>query len=489
MQSDHLHTTFLWKARISLVGLLALLVVACRPSGEKTTPNTSSSTLPEDFAQQADRIVQDYRDLGIFSGVVLVADQGKPVYHKSFGLADRETGRPVELHTLFDIGSMNKTFTSIVIRQLAGEDKLALSDPLTRYVSGFSDPGVADITLQHLLEHRSGFGDYHNRGYFDLPMSERSLQAIVERAKSEDLMFAPGTDEAYSNLGYVILGAVIEEASGTSYFENVRERIVEPLGLRETYLNDFEGLQTRVAEGYYYTPMGNLEVSAPIQDVPNPDGGFLSTASDILKFYRSYYYDNLLLSEEAKNTDPFFEFLRNLPSGKATGAAGGFEGFNSVLLQVYQEDFSIVVLANMDEPVAERIGSDILSLYRGESPEKPQLPAVQNVRIQYEEHGIDYIRDHFGELTVNFHPTDPKDLILNALGYGYLYGAEDVEAALELFKLNTELFPESANCWDSLGEALKVRGDLQAAKTAYARALELDPGMETAQEALKSINP
>ena len=471
-----------------LLTVLAFVVITCKPSDKKSAQASPSPTLPENFADQVDRVLKGYLDLEIFSGVVLVTVQGRSVYHKAFGIADRENDRPVATSTLFDIGSMNKTFTSIVMRQLASEGKLNLSDPLSRYVSGFTDPRAADITLTHLLEHRSGFGDYHNEGYFELPESERRLNAIAERAKSEMLMFTPGTEEAYSNLGYVLLGAVIEKASGASYFDNVRQRIVEPLGLKDTYLDDFKGLETRMAKGYYYSPLGQLEVSAPTQDVPNPDGGFLSTASDILKFYRSYYYDDLLLTRAAREADPFFEFLREISKGKATGAAGGFEGFNSVLLQVISDDFSIVVLANMDEPVAERIGSDILALYRGETPEEPQLPAVQNIRIHYEKHGIAYIRDNFETLTVNFHPTDPHDLILNVLGYAYLYGAQDADKAVELFKLNTELFPDVANCWDSYGEALKMQGDLKGAQEAYHHALELDPEMESAHKALNTIN-
>jgi len=472
----------------ALTSLFCLLAIACGSPGEKPMLAEAPSQLPENFPQQVDSLVQDYLDLKIFSGVVLVAEKGRPVYHKAFGIADRNTGQPVELTTLFDIGSMNKTFTSIVIRQLAEAGKLALSDPLTNYVKGFRDPRVAEITLTHLLEHRSGFGDYHNRDYFELPESERSLDAIVDRAKPELLLFAPGEEEMYSNLGYVMLGKVIEVASGTSYFENVQKRIVEPLGLKETYLNDFRGLESRIAKGYYYNPLGVLEESTPIQDVPNPDGGFLATAADILKFYRSYYYDHVLLSRNAKASDPFFNFLEGLPSGKATGAAGGFEGFNSVLLQVIRDDFSIVVLANMDEPVAERIGSDILALYRGETLEEPQLPAVQNVRLHYEQNGIDYVRQHFEELTVNFHPTDPKEYILNTLGYAYLYGKEDTDAALELFEMNTLLFPESANCWDSYGEALKIGGDIEGARQAYARALDLDPEMESAKKAMNTLN-
>lgn len=473
----------------SLPALVCGTLLACSCGGPTGNSNdlASSTGLPEGFEAQIDQVVADYRALDIFSGVVLVARDGTPFYEKAFGLADRERNTPNSPTTLFDIGSMNKTFTSVVVKQLAEAGKLNLNDKLVDYIPGFEDPRASDITLLHLLEHRSGFGDYHSRGYFDLPPEERKLWPIVERAKSTELLFDPGTGDEYSNLGYVILGGVIEQVTERSYFEEVHERIVAPLGLENTYLTQLDRVADRAAKGYLYTPLGVLEENAAVQDLPNPDGGFLSTARDILAFYHSYYYDTLLLSAQTRENDPFFQYLKELPEGRATGAAGGFEGFNSVYLQVISDDLSILVLANMDEPVAERIGSDILALYRGEDPEKPVLPAVQLVRQNYLEHGTGYVKQHFDSLTVNFHPTDPKDLILNQLGYAYLYGADDPERAVELFRLNTELFPEVANCWDSYGEALRASGNRDEAVAAYQKALELRPGLESAQAALNEM--
>jgi CubicO group peptidase (beta-lactamase class C family) len=472
----------------SIVGLLCFLVIAaCGGKDTSASRTNSGHSQINGFINQIEPIVKDYEDLGIFSGVVLVAEKGNPLFHKAYGIADRSHGKPNTLSTLFDIGSMNKTFTRIVIKQLEEEGKLALTEHLADYVSGFSDPRVKDVTIDHLLEHRSGFGDYHGPMYFELPIEERSLNAIVERSKEDRLLFAPGESDSYSNLGYVLLGKIIEVASGTSYFKNVQERIVDKLELKNTYLHNFNGLEDRIATGYFFSPLGILEENSPIQDIPNPDGGFLSTTEDIQKFYHSYFYDTTLLSQASKDADPYFQFLKNLPAGKAASAAGGFEGFNSVILQVLDKDLSIIVFANMDEPVAERIGLDILALYRGETPEKPSLPAIQNVRINFEKNGIEYIRKNFDSLTVNFHPTDPKDLILNDLGYAYLYGANDPEKASAIFALNTELFPEVANCWDSYGEALRAKGDKKGAISSYTKALELQPQLMTAKEALKEL--
>ncbi|HAB28363.1 MAG TPA: serine hydrolase [Xanthomarina gelatinilytica] len=458
--------------------------------GCKNKENKQELANKEDFAELSkniEAVVQDYIDLGIFSGIILVAEKGNIQFHKAYGLANRETKAPNTINTLFDIGSMNKTFTSIVVKQLVAEGKLNLDDKLTQYIPGFKDPNANKITINHLLNHESGFADYHTRNYFDLPLNERKLNAIVERAKSYDLNFEPGTEQDYSNLGYVILGAVIEKVSGKSYFDNVNERIVKPLNLKNTYLNDFSGLENRIAHGYYYTPLGELDESAPLQDIPNPDGGFLSTTEDIMTFYRSYYYDDLLLSEEAKSNDSFFNYLKELPDGKATGSAGGFEGFNTALYQVVSNDFTIIVFANMDEPVAEHIALDILALTRGETPNKPQAPAIQNVREAFNKNGADFVKANFEDLTINFHPKDPKDIIINALGYAYLYEANDVDKAIKLFKLNTQLIPDIANCWDSYGEALAESGKKEEAIKAYEKALTIRPNLESAKNALKDL--
>ncbi|MDJ0644511.1 MAG: serine hydrolase [Flavobacteriaceae bacterium] len=470
------------------ISLIAICLFACKNEHHKSLEIVDSASLHRQFAQRADSMIQNYIDLDIFSGIVLVAKEGNMLYHKAFGLADRSTSRPNELTTLFDIGSMNKTFTSVVVKQLIAEGKLRFDDLLTDHIKGFKDADARKITIRHLLNHESGFGDYHTPDYFDLPRSERTLDAIVQRSKSSELLFEPGEEQEYSNLGYVILGAIIEKVSDNkSYFENVKERILTPLNLKHTYLHHFVGLDSVIAKGYYFSPLGQLKESAPIQDLPNPDGGFLSTTEDIMRFYRSYYNDTLLVSASMKSKDEVFKYLNELPSGKATGAFGGFDGFNTALYQILSEDVTIIVFANMDEPVAELIALDLLRIHRGETTNNPQLPAIQNVRINFEKHGSQYIKEHFEELITNFHPTDPKDIILNMLGYAYLYEANNPLKAIEIFQLNTQLFPDVANCWDSYGEGLLRNKQTAEAISAYEKALQLNPDSESTKNILEKL--
>ncbi|MCB1581698.1 MAG: serine hydrolase [Marinicella sp.] len=437
---------------------------------------------------KVDHLVKSYLDLDIFSGVVLIAEKGKPVYHKAFGLADRERNIKNTLHTKFDIGSMNKTFTKVIILQLVEQGKLKLEDKLRDFLPQFDSNEYAGVTIEHLLNHSAGFGDYYSsEGFFELPVSEKDIESLVQRIRQIPLLFKPGEQMEYSNSGYILLGAVIEKATKKTYHQVVKERIVEPLGLTETYVKDKYNVPER-AIGYFKNMKGELRDNAGFVEVPNPDGGFQSTALDVMKFYREFHHGHGILKETTKMKDEFFRMTRDhLNTGGAIPHAGGFNGANSVNFEILRDQITITVLANMNEPVAEQLGLGILNIIRNKEPEQPSLPAIENIYLAYTEKGIDYIRDHFESLTVNFHPTDPKALILNQVGYGFLW-ENQTEKAIEVFRLNTELFgAEDANVWDSLGEAYLKNGNKKKALKYYEKALKMDPKLQSAKDVLEKI--
>ena len=460
-----------------LTTLASLLCpVHASPDIPKRTPET---------AQQIDALVQQYSDLDIFSGVVMIADAGKPWYHKAFGLANREKQIPNTTATLFNIGSMNKTFTAVLIYQLIANGKLAFDDTLGQFLSGFP-PEAQRITIEQLLNHSSGYGDYHTPDYLDLPPTQQTIAATVAHIQKLPLLFAPGSSQHYSNAGYVLLGAVVETVTGKSYYQNVRERILTPLGLRHIYLEHPETLPNR-AIGYFKDYRGTLHNNEAFLSVPKPDGGFYATTTDILTFYQEFFYGERLLSNDFKQKLPIFQTMQRMEKGQAMTFAGGFEGSNTALFEVLGEGITIIVFANMDEPVAEQLGSGILSILRGETPTPPQLPAIQNVYRAFATRGAAYVRHNFEALTGNFHPTDPKDLILNQVGYGLLFDGK-VDSAIVVFELNTQLFPDVPNVWDSLGEAWLQKGDLPKARHYYQKALMLDPQLPSAKAAVEKID-
>lgn len=143
----------------------------------------------------------------------------------------------------------------------------------------------------------------------------------------------------------------------------------------------------------------------------------------------------------------------------------------------------------MDEPVAEDLGAGILAIIRGKEPKEPILPAHIWIYQSLKEKGIEYVKENFDKLSENWHPADPKDWILNMIGYNLLQSGipGELDEAIAVFELNTELFPDIANTWDSLGEAYLKKGDKKMAKKYYQKALELDPALPSAREAIKQL--
>jgi hypothetical protein len=300
------------------------------------------------------------------------------------------------------------------------------------------------------LNHESGYGDYHSPDFFEASKEEKSINAIVERIKKLPRFFPPGEEQEYSNSGYILLGAIIEKVTGKTYHQNVKERIVVPLNLTETYVDNKNQVPDR-AIGYYKNFRGELFDNENEMEVPNPDGGFQSTTKDILTFYQEYFYGNTLLSVEIKaSMEEFKVYEKHSNTGAAIPQAGGFPGANTAYYEILRDRISIIVFANMDEPVAENIAEGILSIVRGQKPDEPVLPAQQLVWSALIEKGPEYVKQNFEDLTRNFHPTDPKDIILNSIGYDLMFEG-NLEDAISVFELNVELFPEAANCYDSLG--------------------------------------
>lgn len=470
--------------------LILLLLIAtqlsCQEKNEKSRLDNSEKQRIE---QAVDELTKKFIDLDIFSGVVLIADHGKPLYHKAFGMADRSTGRLNDLNTHFDIGSMNKALTKVAVLKLVKSGKLNLGDPLSKFIEGFPTETGNKVTVEHLLNHSSGYGDYHGPDYWNRPKSEKNIKNIVSKIMTMPLLFEPGTDQEYSNAGYVLLGAIIEKVTGQSYYDVIEQMVVQPLGLKETYLREKYDVPNR-AIGYMKTMRGVLEDNDSFQELPKPDGGFYSTTTDMLRFFRAYHYGDELWDQETRSLDKMYDFYQeHRTTGGAMSHAGGFDGANTVHFEILRDEISVMVFANMNEPVAEQLGEGILAIIRGKEPRAPALPALESVYHTLKNNGLEYVKANFETLTVSWHPADPKDMILNNIGYNLMYSENKTEQRLstDVMHLNTELFPEVANTWDSYGEALLRSGDKEGAKTAYKKALEIRPDLITAKEALDKL--
>jgi len=281
-----------------------------------------------------------------FSGVVALAQRDRRVFARAYGMADREARRPNDIETGFNLGSINKVFTQIAIRQLAAAGRLSVDSALATYWPDYPNPDVARrVSVQQLLQHRSGIGG----NIFAAPPGGRRSDVrhnrdFVQLFAREPLQFEPGARQQYSNAGYVVLGQLVERLSGEDYYDYVRRHIYEPAGMARTAAHAVDSLPPNTAIGYTRGG-GDAGAGAGLrrntETLPgrgSAAGGGYSTAQDLLRFVRALA-------------------AGRVPSGPppGVGVAGGAPGINAILEGDLPGGYDLVVLANLDPPAAERV--------------------------------------------------------------------------------------------------------------------------------------
>jgi CubicO group peptidase (beta-lactamase class C family) len=215
---------------MTLLRSVYLLVVLMAPMLASAQQDQQSSA-----ASQIDHVMQSHAAAGDFSGSVLVAREGRILYEHAFGYANLEWKIPNDLQTKFEIGSMTKQFTALLVLQYVNEDKIKLDSHLGDYLPYYRKDTASRITVRQLLDHTSGVPNFISApGFLEGPASRTkfTVRDFAEKYCSGDLEFEPGTKFNYSNSGYFLLGAVLQQVSGKSYEQILRERIFNPLGMR-----------------------------------------------------------------------------------------------------------------------------------------------------------------------------------------------------------------------------------------------------------------
>ena len=322
-----------------------------------------------------------------FSGVVRIEKDGKTVLDKGYGLANRASKVPFTPETVVQIGSNTKDFTAVAILQLQAAGKLSMNDSLGKYFPS-APPDKKNITIRQLMNHRAGFplgigGDFE-------PFSRKLL---VDSAMRTTLLFSPGARESYSNTGYSLLAAIIEQVTGKTYDVYVRDAILAPLGLRRTgfLLPGFK--PNELAHGYLPKGSDNGTMLAKPHAADGPywnlrgNGGMLSTAGDMHAFYKALFEGDKLLTKAARG-DRF-------PPDEPVGLAGS-DGVDFFLYDRFPGMRSEIIIAStnaaMKAPAIRRELGKVLGLPNPDDggPEqvaarpggKPAPAAMTNVLVE-----------------------------------------------------------------------------------------------------------
>ena len=309
---------------------------------------------------------------GRFSGAVLVARNGKPVFAQAYGLADREKKTPNTLKTRFRIGSMNKMFTAVAALQLVQSGKLDLKAPFGNYLTKYPNKDVSSkVTIEQLLTHTGGTGDIFGPEFDKRRLELKTLQDYVTLYGNRAVEFEPGSRWQYSNYGFLLLGALVEQVSGESYYDYIRDHVYKPAGMTGTASESED--QTVPDRSIGYTVMGGADLRPNTDTLPyrgTSAGGGYSTVEDLLKFATALQSRKLLNAQytemlttgkvDAGRGKYAYGFQDATINGtRCFGHGGGAPGMNGGLQICPGPGYVVAVLANMDPPAASRVSDFI----------------------------------------------------------------------------------------------------------------------------------
>ena len=326
----------------------------------------------EELAKEVDEKLARMAARDEFSGAVLIAKGGRPVWQKAYGYADRELKALNNLDTRFRLGSMNKMFTSVSIAQLVQAGKLKYTDTLGDVLPDYPNKEVArKITIHQLLTHTSGLGDIFGPEFQKTKDTLREIKDYLPLFANKPLRFEPGTDFSYSNGGFIVLGLVIEKVSGQSYYDYVQKHVYEAAGMKasgsfpktEKVPNLAVGYTRRDGEGKLVNNWDTL----PWRGMSA--GGGDSTVGDLMRFAEALRSHKLLNAELTEtiitgkrqpgpnaNRKYAYGFEEHFVSGhRVVGHGGGAPGMNAMLDMYLDNGHTVVVLSNLNPPAAQQV--------------------------------------------------------------------------------------------------------------------------------------
>jgi CubicO group peptidase (beta-lactamase class C family) len=363
-----------------------------------------------------------------FAGSVLIARDGKVIFTRGYGMANLEWDIPNTPQTKFRLGSLTKQFTAAAILLLQEQGKLNVQDPVCKHMSD-CPKAWEEITIHHLLTHSSGipnltaFPDFQQSKTLPSP-----LESTIARFKDKSLEFKPGEQFKYSNSGYVLLGGLIERASGKSYEAYLQENIFQPLKMNSTGSDSNTRIIKQRAAGYGHGSEGQVNADYIHMSIPVGGGNLYSTVEDLYLWDQALYTEKLLSKKSLDAT--FTPFKQEYGYGWGIGQqfkrkhvshGGGIEGFTTFISRYPDEKATVIVLSNHQWVNTRMIASDLGAIAFGEKYEIPR----ERLAIKVDPKLFDaYVGQY--EISPNF------ILVISREG-DRLMGAPTTQPPLELF--------------------------------------------------------
>jgi CubicO group peptidase (beta-lactamase class C family) len=447
----------------------------------------------QSHTENIDKLMLAIHQNGQFMGAVLVAENGKIIFEKGYGYADRQAKEKFTPATPCYIGSLSKQFTGAGIGMLKAKGVLDYSEPVRKYfpdLPAFYQP----VTILDLLHHCSGLALFD-----DFPgMTEQDVYAILQ--KQTALRFTPGEKFEYCNANYTLLGMLIEKLSGKSLDAYLTEYVFKPCGMKNTYVDEPAVKGRKRAVGYYlfgdeYNTTTYIGGAASV----------VSTVEDLYKWDQALYHPKFMAEETlAEMFTPGKQAWRNSVYGKMSYGFGwfisgdhadsvqqhdgGFAGFRSYIERQPLRHNTIIYVSNVRHSLKDSIRAAIRYILHDRPYSIPKISGANWIMQQAKEKDVaqairEYKRVSSGSDSSRYYFSESE---CNTLGYYLMRNSRTADAIL-FFELNAERFPGSGNVFDSLGEAWLKAGNKEKALAAYKKALALNPDNKGTADIVKQL--
>jgi CubicO group peptidase (beta-lactamase class C family) len=307
-----------------------------------------------------DYVTQYLHDKKVPGASVAILKGGELVKSAGYGFANLELGVSATPETIYEIGSITKPFTATLIFKLVEEGKLALEDPISKYLEDIP-AAWQPVTIRRLLNHTSGIPSYTSaKPFIEIARSNFTPKQIIDLVREKPMDFEPGARWQYNNTGFYLLGLIIEKASGRKYEDLLKDQILDPLGMSHTRVGGPEPVIKNRASGYEGR-LGGFVNRDPLQPTAAFSAGSLvSDVGDMIKFARAFRdrtlltspsYDEMLKPAKLANGESH-DFGLGVGIGERGGHkfvfhGGGTPGFSTMWLQFPSDDLAIIVLTNI----------------------------------------------------------------------------------------------------------------------------------------------
>lgn len=314
--------------------------------------------------EKLDELITAYCKVNKFNGSVLVAQKGKILLEKGYGIKNAQNKTMNDANSIFQTYSITKTVTSTLILKLAELKKMSLTDKLSKFYPEF--PKGDSITIENLLTHTSGIYDYTHGN----DMKDQSEKSFISFIQTKPLEFSPGTNWSYSNSGYWLLGFIIKKVTNMSYEEAVKEYIFKPLNMIHSGF-DFKALSNIYKTTGYEIFSDKVKKEAVIYDFPGPfaAGAVYSTVDDLFKYHNGLQTFKIINEQTSnlaftpiKNNYGYGWMINSYEGNKTVSHSGGAAGYRSNFVRIPTKDICIILLNNHENANLEAITRKILDI-------------------------------------------------------------------------------------------------------------------------------